>query len=587
MIYRRRSKQNLTVTVILIFLGYFVYNRFLRGPIHPPEPVRGQPPKEGQQHWAKHEYNYPVDSYLALPTKYARLPKIQHDFPGESWIQRSARVKKQNAVKEAFLHAWNGYKTHAWSRDEVSPESGGFRDPFSGWGATLVDSLDTLIIMGLDKEFKEALMALEDIDFTITRQRDINVFETVIRYVGGFLAAYDLSEGKHPILLKKAVELSDMLYDCFDTKNRMPQARWNWATSIKGGELHPGTSTVMSELGSFSVEFTRLTQLTGDLKYYDAAQRIMNELDRAQETTHLPGLWPKFVDANSLKFERNDFGIGACADSTYEYLPKQHIMVGGASDQYRRMYESAMDPIKKHIVFRAMTKDEDQHILFPADIKVNSAKGTISSHIYTAMHLSCFIGATIGLGAKLFNRPEDMYYARGLTDGCIWAYDVFPHGVMAEEFKVVPCDNMDSCAWDEKKWLDTISSDTDYARSRVKTEKLPPGVINVQDSNYKLRPEAIESVFYMWRISGDQFYQDAAWRMFKNIDAITRTKFGHSAVYDVRDDEPRKKDEMESFWTAETLKYFYLTFSDPNLVSLDDYVFNTEAHPFRRPTSSL
>lgn len=84
--------------------------------------------------------------------------------------------------------------------------------------------------MGLDKEFKEALIALEDIDFTITRQRDINVFETVIRYVGGFLAAYDLSKGKHPILLKKAVELSDMLYDCFDTKNRMPQARWNWAT---------------------------------------------------------------------------------------------------------------------------------------------------------------------------------------------------------------------------------------------------------------------------------------------------------------------------------------------------------------------
>lgn len=243
----------------------------------------------------------------------------------------------------------------------------------------------------------------------------------------------------------------------------------------------------MAELGSFSVEFTRLTQLTGDLKYYDAAQRIMNELDRAQETTNLPGLWPKFVDANSLKFTRNDFGIGACADSTYEYLPKEHIMVGGASDQYRRMYESAMEPIKKHLVFRAMTKDEDQHILFSADVKANSAKGPVTSHTYSAMHLSCFIGATIGLGAKLFNRPEDMYYARGLTDGCIWAYDVFPHGVMAEDFKVVPCDSMDSCAWDEKKWLNTISSDSEYARSRVKSEKLPPGVINVHDSNYKLR----------------------------------------------------------------------------------------------------
>ena len=127
------------------------------------------------------------------------------------------------------MHAWNGYKSHAWMRDEVSPSSGRYEDSFSGWGATLVDSLDALVIMGLDKELEIALEALEHIDFTTTFSREVNVFEIVIRYMGGFLAAHDLTEGKYPILLKKAVELGEMIFNCFDTHNRMPQMRWDWS----------------------------------------------------------------------------------------------------------------------------------------------------------------------------------------------------------------------------------------------------------------------------------------------------------------------------------------------------------------------
>lgn len=138
-------------------------------------------------------------------------------------------MKKQKAVKEAFLHAWNGYKDHAWLRDEVSPKSGGYEDPFSGWGATLVDSLDALVIMGLDDELELALEALDQIDFTTTHSRSVNVFEVIIRYMGGFLAAHDLTKGKHPVLLKKAVELGEMIFNAFDTHNRMPQMRWDWA----------------------------------------------------------------------------------------------------------------------------------------------------------------------------------------------------------------------------------------------------------------------------------------------------------------------------------------------------------------------
>lgn len=71
--------------------------------------------------------------------------------------------------------------------------------------------------------------------------------------------------------------------------------------------------------------------------------------------------------------------------------------------------------------------------------------------------------------------------------------------------------------------------------------------------------------------------------MFQSIEKHTKTKYGSAAIKNVASTNSAKYDSMESFWTAETLKYFYLVFSEPGLVSLDDWVLNTEAHPFRRP----
>jgi mannosyl-oligosaccharide alpha-1,2-mannosidase len=91
----------------------------------------------------------------------------------------------------------------------------------------------------------------------------------------------------------------------------------------------------------------------------------------------------------------------------------------------------------------------------------------------------------------------------------------------------------------------------------------------------KPSPEAIESIFILYRITGDEKLLDHAWRMFKSIENSTRTKIASSGIWDVRVDHAGSishTDSMESFWLAETLKYFYLIFSDPNEVSLDDYV---------------
>lgn len=95
-------------------------------------------------------------------------------------------------------------------------------------------------------------------------------------------------------------------------------------------------------------------------------------------------------------------------------------------------------------------------------------------------------------------------------------------------------------------------------------------------------PEAIESVFYMYRITGDKHWREAGWAMFTAIQQHTETTFGNSAISDVTKMEPDKLDEEESFWLAETLKYFFLLFSEEDVVSLDDWVLNTEAHMFKR-----
>ena len=113
--------------------------------------------------------------------------------------------------------------------DELRPVTGGFRDPFNGWAATLIDSLDTLWIMDMKTEFAAAIDTVRKIDFTISARNDIPVFETTIRYLGGLLGAYDVSGHRYTVLLDKAIQLADILVGAFDTPNRMPVLYYRWA----------------------------------------------------------------------------------------------------------------------------------------------------------------------------------------------------------------------------------------------------------------------------------------------------------------------------------------------------------------------
>jgi mannosyl-oligosaccharide alpha-1,2-mannosidase len=249
-------------------------------------------------HWQKQKEHFPVDSLIQLPTGIPKsIPKIQFDFQAETAEKKTKREMRKTKVREEFWHAWSGYKNNAYMHDELMPVNGASSDPFCGWAATLIDGLDTLWIMDFKSDFEEAVKSVGTIDFTTNIRNDIPMFETTIRYLGGMLGAYDISGAKYKTLLDKSVELAEVLMGAFDTPNRMPLLYYHWKPAYASQPHRAGTRANFAELGSMSLEFTRLAQLTGEAKYYDAIARITNALaDWQKRGTKLPGVFPDDVD---------------------------------------------------------------------------------------------------------------------------------------------------------------------------------------------------------------------------------------------------------------------------------------------------
>ncbi|KAK8040790.1 glycosyl hydrolase family 47 [Apiospora phragmitis] len=583
--------------------------------------------------WRKLPTHYQLQSIRPLPGgKPLKLPKIQHQFSQETSAEKATRLERQLAVQEAFGRGWKAYREHAWLQDELAPVSGGAKNTFGGWGATLVDNLDTLWIMNMRSEFEDAVAAGTNISFETSSLTEVNVFETTIRYLGGFLSAYDLSGDQR--LLRKAREVGDMLYVAFDTPNRMPITRWD-VTKAGKGELQEASSwALVAEIGSLCMEFTRLSFVTGDPKWFDATERITEVLKAEQSKTKLPGstypppslldvfsnmqnyatlllyaillltvdtVWPISINPKTKDFHGdNTFSLGAMADSVFEYLPKMVALSGGLLPEYGEMYTYAANTAKKYSFYRPMTPD-NADILLAAAVHVNKdgAGKEVPMSDFVGQHLVCFVGGMLAIGTKLLQRPDDLDIARKLTDGCIWTYASMPHGIMPETFLMTPCPSKSTtCEWDEYAWKKALlaSAEEDVTKLTkeqisaladqvISDKRLPKGFTDVMDRRYILRPEAIESVFVLYRVTGDKSLLESAWTMFQAIQEASKTNLANSALADITiasKDKPHQTDSMESFWMGETLKYFYLIFSEPSLISLDEYVFNTEAHPFKR-----
>jgi mannosyl-oligosaccharide alpha-1,2-mannosidase len=575
MVHVRRLTVFLAITAVCLLLTFMSRRRVLPfpGPSRLLEtsniPVAwstcpNNPPKtpfvisrdDGRFRWRDIAVKNPVRSIQALPTNNASaIPRIQHHFRPDGEERKSVFYERRDAVKQVFLRGWSTYRHKAWLHDELRPVSGNFKDLFGGWGATLVDNLDTLWIMDLKAEFEEAVTAAANISFSpdSSKQISVNMFETTIRYLGGFLAAFDLTDCKDMRLLERAVELGDMIYASYDTPNRMPVTRWG-VRKFDQQQL-AAENGIIAELASASLELTRLSQLTGDMRYYDAIARITNLLDEQQNRTQLPGMFPIAVNTRTGDITQGaTFSFGSMADSAFEYFGKTWQLLGGRERQYQKLYEGAMDAAASSLLFRPSLPDGDD-ILFSANYHAVSG-----AHDNQVQHLACFAGGMYLLGGRLFGNETHIEIGKKLTNGCVWVYESLPNGIMPEVLQMTACPSFSACPYDPTQ---------------------PSPFTRVIDPKYALRPEAVESVFYAYRITGDPRYQDIAWQMFQDIETHTQTVYGNAAIRNVTAEDVELDDSMESFWMSETLKYFYLLFSEPELVSLDEWVFNTEAHPFR------
>ena len=256
--------------------------------------------------------------------------------------------KRAEAVKNAMRHCWNGYKQHAWGYDELKPQSGRGQNNWGGMGVTLLDSLDTLWLMGLRAEFDEATEWIEShLNFNIGKT--VSVFETTIRSLGGLLTAYDLSGKK--IFLDKAIDLGKRLFRAFDSPSGIPVGQINLATGAGHNAAWTSSSSILAEIGTLQVEFRYLAEVSGNPQMFTKSTQVFKTVKNNNAMSD--GLAPIYVSPQSGRFTTGRVTFGALGDSWYEYLLKCWIQGGKTEDWLREMVRNW----KKLFVFLLMLQN--------------------------------------------------------------------------------------------------------------------------------------------------------------------------------------------------------------------------------------
>mmetsp|Transcript_4521 Transcript_4521/g.10560 ORF Transcript_4521/g.10560 Transcript_4521/m.10560 type:complete len:791 (+) Transcript_4521:39-2411(+) len=469
---------------------------------------------------------------------------LTHNATSDKWQVLAGEVRK------AFLHAWSGYKRYAWGADELKPVSLQGKDTFGNIGMTIIDSLTTLWLMDLQSEFDEGQAFVEkELDFD-TADREISVFEVVIRALGGLLGAHSLS-GRQ-IFLDRAIELAERLLPAMNTSSGLPLPRWNLARGRGKSTYDPKKEpTILAEAGSFQLEFRYLAAVTGDLRYSHAAD-VATSAIRAAGANGLVPVHLSPAEGGPPRLMPDRLAMGALADSYYEYLLKQWLQ-SPAEKLHRDAWLAVMDALPSLVV---------------PDPRKEGSTGKLqltelSSHgdrIWKMDHLSCFVPGMVALGLQTIPEEELLKNGRNET----WHR-------MAEGLT-------STCA---HLWLDTktgLAPEFVYLNKQGDgTTSLPRGA-----SHSFLRPETAESLFYLYRTTGHLRYRKWGKKLFHAIVEHSKVDGGYGSVQDVNVVPTQKMDEMQSFVMAETFKYLFLLFSPAEAFDLDRYVLNTEGHPLRK-----
>ncbi|KAI9569469.1 glycoside hydrolase family 47 protein [Boletus coccyginus] len=489
----------------------------------------------------------------------------------------TADVQRRDAVVDAFKHAWSAYERDAMGDDEYHPLSrrGSNLTKAGGIGYTVADAIDTMLIMGLDGEYQRARKWVQN-HLSFERDAAFSTFETTIRVLGGLLAAYHLSE-EDPIFLEKAQELGNRILPAFETPSGLPLSSVNLLRQ-EGVPDHDNNGLVSTaEAATLQLEFRYLSHLTGEDSYWEKAEQVMAVL-KAARPPH--GLVPIFVDPGSGRYRTSSIRLGSRGDSYYEYLLKQYLQTNQTEGVYHELYGHAMTGIHDHLVQKSISGK----LVYTAELIPQAGRqGEPGWQLDPKQdHLVCFLGGSLMLGATtagaLVDRvsvpplshelseqaKRDWLTGAELVKTCMATHDT-QTGLSAEivHFRT-PGDNV-------KDW----SGRTDWYIKGSQPGKMPS-----LDARYILRPETVESLFLAFRLTGDTLYRDHGWAIFQAIEKHCRVATGGFASVKNVDQVPVElEDKMETFLMSETLKYLYLLFSDASALPLNEYVFNTEAHP--------
>ena len=265
-----------------------------------------------------------------------------------AWYAREQNNRTQvmiihrNKAREMFKFGFDGYMQHAFPLDELDPinckgitrddnvNNTGINDVLGNFSLTLVDSLDTLAIMGYQSEFERAVKTtIETVHFDLDSR--VQVFEVTIRMLGGLLSAHIFAsddkygtkiKGYNGELLLMAHDLGKRLLPAFDTPFGLPFPRINLRNGVLKEEIREACT---AGAGTLILEFGTLSRLTGNPLFEQVAKKAMREIWSRRSPLGLLGNTMKIF---SKEWADGVSGVGAGMDSFFEYLFKAYVLFG-------------------------------------------------------------------------------------------------------------------------------------------------------------------------------------------------------------------------------------------------------------------
>ncbi|CCI41448.1 unnamed protein product [Albugo candida] len=446
-------------------------------------------------------------------------------FVEANGMEEEERLEWLQIVKDMFYHAYHGYMEHAFPSDNLLPltcRGGEFalsKIPL----LTLIDALDMLAILEDRVEFERGVRyVIDHSNFDI--DENVSVFETTIRVLGGLLSAHMFAINKRLALLPNGMYKNELLTLAIDIADRLMPA-FQTKTGIPYGTVNLrrgvpiGETTIASSAGagSLTMEFTMLSALTGDIKYANASRVAARALNASRSSM---GLLGKHIDNRNGDWYETLSGPGSNSDSVYEYFLKMYMNFGDV--EFLHIFEELYDAI--------MTYNRVGDWFF--DMNMYDESQIRRSQMIFENLVAFFPGLQVAFGQlSAASNSLNAFHQ-------VW-----------REFGFTP------------ERFDVQSWDLQWSRR-----------------DYVLRPELAESTFYMHEATQDSSWLRAGAHIVESIENHCKTDCGYASVKDV--ETKQLKDEMPSFFLAETCKYLYLLFNTSSFIRNGNFVFTTEAHPF-------